>query len=113
MSNSSVDTIFIVGAGFSHHANLPLTNRFSEAILEAREFGRGPSRIIVDFLTKFIHDTFDHSTKAGAKSWPDLEDVFTCVDLSANSGHYLGSSFAPADLRTVRRAILSRIIRML
>lgn len=82
-------------------------------MLEAREFGRGPSRIMVDFLSRFIHDAFDHSTRASAKRWPDLEDVFTCVDLAANSGHYLGSSFSPADLRTVRRAMLSRIIRML
>ncbi len=113
MSNLNVETAFIVGAGFSHHAGLPLTSKFTEAILEAREFGSGPSRILVEFLSKFIHDAFDHSTKAGAKYWPDLEDIFTCVDLSANSGHHLGGTFAPADLRTVRRAILSRIMRML
>jgi hypothetical protein len=113
MSTLSAKTVFVVGAGFSHHAGLPLTNKFTEAILEAREFGQGPSRITVDFLSKFIHDAFDHSTGASAKRWPDLEDVFTCVDLAANSGHYLGCTFSPADLRTVRRAILARIIRML
>jgi hypothetical protein len=113
MSIPSVETIFIVGAGFSYYAGLPLTNQFSEAILEGRDFGHGPSRITVDFLTKFILDAFDHSTRARGKYWPDLEDVFTCVDLAANSGHHLGATFAPADLRTVRRAVLSRIIRML
>jgi hypothetical protein len=113
MSNLNVDTVFIVGAGFSYHAGLPVASRFTEAILEAREYKHGPSRIIVDFLSKFIHDAFDHSTRAGAKYWPELEDVFTCVDLSANSGHHLGGTFAPADLRTVRRTVLSRIIRML
>lgn len=107
------ETVFVVGAGFSHHAGLPLTNRFTEAMLEARQFGGGLSRMMVDFLTRFIHDDFDHSTRASARRWPDLEDVFTCVDLAANSGHYLGSTFSPADLRTVRRAMLSRIIRML
>lgn len=113
MSNLNVDTAFIVGAGFSHHAGLPLTSEFTKAILEAREFRGGPSRIMVDFLSRFIRDSFDHSVKAGARYWPDLEDVFTCVDLSANTGHHLGSSFPPATLRTVRRAMLSRIIRML
>ena len=108
-----VETIVIVGAGFSHHAGLPLTTRFTEAMLEAREYEAGASRIIVDFLSKFIHDAFDHSVKASAKRWPDLEDIFTCVDLAANSGHHLGSTFSPGDLRTVRRAMLSRIIRML
>jgi hypothetical protein len=110
---ANVETVFIVGAGFSHHAGLPLTSRFTEGILEARQFSGGPSRILVDFLGRFIHDAFDHSTKVKAKHWPDLEDLFTCVDLSANSGHHLGSTFAPADLRTVRRAMLSRTIRML
>lgn len=113
MSSLRAKTVFIVGAGFSHHAGLPLTNQFTEAMLEARGFGTGPSRLMVDFLSKFIHDAFDHSTGASAKRWPDLEDVFTCVDLAANSGHYLGSTFSPADLRTVRRAMLGRIIRML
>lgn len=113
MPSLDVETVFIVGAGFSHHAGLPLTRKFTEAILEARNFRRGPSRIVVDFLSEFIHETFHHAASAGAKDWPDLEDIFTCVDLSANSGHHLGSKFAPADLRTARRAILSRIIRML
>ena len=113
MANLNVDTAFIVGAGFSHHAGLPLTSKFTEAILEARGFDGGPSRMMVEFLSRFIRDAFDHSTQAAAKFWPDLEDLFTCVDMSANSGHHLGGSFAPADLRTVRRAMLCRIIRML
>lgn len=113
MSNLTAETAFIVGAGFSHHAGLPLASSFTEAILEAREFGSGPSRLMVEFLSKFVRDAFDHSTRAAARYWPNLEDVFTCVNLSANSGHHLGSTFAAADLRTVRRAMLCRIIRML
>lgn len=111
--NLSIETVYIVGAGFSHHAGLPLTSTFTEAILEARQFSGGSSRLMVEFLSRFIREAFDHSTRAGAKHWPELEDVFTCIDLSANSGHHLGSTFASADLRTVRRAMLCRIIRML
>jgi hypothetical protein len=106
-------TVYIVGAGFSSHAGLPLTVDFTAAILEGRNYGTGPSRLIADYLSHFISESFDHAKTAGAKYWPDLEDIFTCVDLSANSGHHLGGSFSPADLRTVRRAILSRIVRML
>src|SRR5260370_7442599 len=113
MPNLNVETMFIVGAGFSHYAGLPLTSSFTEALLEAREFGAGPSRILVEFLSSFIHHAFGHSKSAKARYWPDLEDLFTCVDLLANSGHHLGSAFSPAHLRTVRRALLSRIIRML
>jgi hypothetical protein len=113
MPNWNVKTVFIVGAGFSHYAGLPLTSKFTDALLEARDYTEGPSRILVEFLSLFIHDAFGHSSKAGAKYWPALEDIFTCVDLSSNSGHHLGSSFAPADLRTVRRALVARTIRML
>jgi hypothetical protein len=113
MFNQNVETVYVVGAGFSHHAGLPLTTKFTEALLEAREFTGGPSRMLVDFLSDFIYHAFGHSRRARAKYWPDLEDLFTCVDLSANTGHHLGSTFTPADLRTVRRALLSRIIRML
>jgi hypothetical protein len=113
ISNLDIETLYVVGAGFSHHAGLPLTSRFTEALLEAREFEGGPSRVLVNFLSEFIHRAFGHSRTASAKYWPDLEDVFTCVDLSANTGHHLGSTFSSADLRTVRRALLARIIRML
>jgi hypothetical protein len=71
------------------------------------------SALIVRFLRKFVHDTFDHKPEAKAEFWPHLEDVFTCVDLSANTGHHLGSGYSPSDLRAVRRALIVRIIRML
>lgn len=113
MSAKAIKTAYIVGAGLSSYAGLPLTTGFTNAILAARDFGWGPSRLIVDYVSRFVRDTFNQSTRAAGDKWPDLEDIFTCVDLAANSGHHLGSSFKPADLRTVRRAILSRIIRML
>ena len=113
MSSRDIDSVFIVGAGFSHYAGLPLTYKFTDALLEARKHTRGPSRLLVEFLGTFIHDVFGHASTAAAKYWPALEDIFTCVDLSANSGHHLGASFSPADLRTVRRALLARTILML
>ncbi len=111
--NWNVETVFIVGAGHSHYAGLPLTSKFTDALLEARDYRQGPSRTLVEFLGLFIRDAFGHSSTAGARYWPSLEDIFTCVDLSSNSGHHLGPNFAPADLRTVRRALLARTIRML
>lgn len=111
--NRKIRTVFVVGAGFSKYVGLPLTSQFTEALLEARQFRTGPSRILVEFLAEFISEAFGHDRSANAKYWPDLEDLFTCVDLSANSGHYLGPTFSPAHLRTVRRILLARIIRML
>lgn len=65
------------------------------------------------FLKRFIHDAFNHNEGADARFWPELEDLFTCIDLAANSGHYLGPQYEPARLRTVRRALIARIIKML
>lgn len=109
-----VEHVFIVGAGFSHPAGLPLASGVTERLLDTDGLrGNGPSALQAEFLRTFVSDVFSHAPNAGATSWPQLEDVFTCVDLSANSGHHLGQKYAPSDLRTVRRALITRIIRML
>ena len=86
-----VKVAFILGAGFSTYAGLPLQREFTAALLKGRDFNKGPSKALVDFLSLFIHDTFDHSKIAGPKFWPELEDIFTSIDLSANTGHHLVS----------------------
>jgi hypothetical protein len=105
--------IYIVGAGFSKHAGLPLQSDFTEALLAPRSDKAHPMHSLVKHLGKFVHDGFDHNVKAKARFWPNLEDVFTNIDLAANTGHHLGSLHAPSSLRTVRRALLSRMMLML
>jgi hypothetical protein len=108
------DHLFIVGAGFSRYAGLPLTNDFTMKLLDVAQFQEGgPSALTVRFLRQFVYDVFDHKTEAAAAVWPQLEDIFTLIDLSANTGHHLGPKYSPSDLRTVRRALIVRIIRML
>jgi hypothetical protein len=103
----------ILGAGFSHNAGLPLQSGFTSELLRARSNESGPSKTLVAFLTRFVHDAFDHSESADARFWPALEDIFTCLDLSANTGHHLGAAYEPRLLRTVRRALVARTTRML
>ena len=110
MSSTSV---LILGAGFSAYAGMPLQKDFTKALLGGRGEATGTSGQIVQYLRTFVNRAFDHSTSAGAEFWPDLEDIFTCVDLSANTGHNLGATYPPAELRTVRRALLYRITIML
>ena len=60
-----------------------------------------PMHPLLAHLGKFIHDAFDHNESAKAKYWPNLEDVFTNIDLAANTGHHLGAiskSFEGQDL---------------
>jgi hypothetical protein len=106
---SKIKHLFIVGAGLSHYAGLPLTTNFTQELLNIKDYKPdGPSGLIVNFLRTFIYDAFDHKETAAAKYWPHLEDIFTCVDLSANTGHHLGSKYSPSDLRIVRRALIVR-----
>jgi len=114
MKRTGIRRVFIVGAGFSHYAGLPLQSQFTAALLEAVHFRRSaPSRQIVEYLNDFIREVFGVQGTPHARKWPELEDIFTCIDLSANMGHHLGAEYSPTTLRTVRRALIVRIIRML
>jgi hypothetical protein len=110
--SASIDTLFIVGAGFSKYAGLPLQADFTEALLKTGQT-KSPSEPLVLHLREFVSRIFDHSAQAKPKYWPPLEDVFTCIDMAANTGHHLGFADSPRDLRTARRVLLSRVMWML
>jgi len=113
-TTNEINRVFIVGAGFSHNAGLPLGNEFTKAILDVEGFPLdSQSTVIVKFLKYFVENTFGHRQISSIESWPALEDIFTCIDLSANTGHHLGKKFPPSHLRTVRRGFITRILRML
>jgi hypothetical protein len=102
-----------MGAGFSVNAGLPLQSDFTAALLKAQTFKKGPSKAIVAFLCQFASNIFGLTNPESSDDWPELEDLFTVIDLSANTGHHLGLSYPPSKLRTVRRALIVRTIRML
>lgn len=104
----------IVGAGFSWNAGLPLASSFTTELLNLKGLRLdGPSVRQVRFIRTFVNDVFGEGARRSADEWPELEDIFTLVDLSANTGHHLGTAYSSADLRVVRRAIIVRMIRML
>lgn len=70
-------------------------------------------RGLIDHLGAFVNGVFDHNKSAKAAYWPTLEDVFTNIDLAANSGHHLGPNYSPSALRTERRVLLARMMYML
>ncbi len=113
MSRTRVKRVFVLGAGFSWYAGLPLQSKFTEALLAASKFAdTAPSKLAVEYLKTFVCDVFGTPLTASDR-WPKLEDLFTNIDQAANAGHNLGKGYAPADLRTVRRALIFRTIRML
>jgi hypothetical protein len=105
--------VYIVGAGFSMYAGLPLQLAFTEALLEPRGSISHPMHPLITHLGRFVHDAFDHNVSAKAKHWPNLEDLFTNIDLAANTGHHLGALHAPSQLRMTRRVLLARMMYML
>lgn len=107
-----IDRAFIVGAGFSSYANVPLQSGFTEALLEGARFTSAHSPLVVRSLKEFVNEIFNPGSD-DPELWPELEDLYTIIDLSANSGHHLGKTFSPARLRTTRRSLIFRTIRML
>jgi hypothetical protein len=106
-------TAYILGAGFSANAGLPLQAGFTELFLKASQFTKGKSRNLMPHLGDFIRTTFGFKSGQNLSLYPELEDVFTTLDLSANTGHHLGRMYSPSELRKLRRMLLSRTIRML
>jgi hypothetical protein len=106
--------LLIIGAGFSMNAGLPLASDFTSELLNIRKLRLdGPSARQVEFIRAFVDQVFGEGAVRPATEWPELEDIFTLVDLSANTGHHLGPAHSSADLRIVRRAIIVRMTRML
>ena len=106
--------VLVVGAGFAKNAGLPLASEFTERLLDLDGLkDSGPSAMQAAFLRKFVDKTFNNGSTTPDDKWPELEDIFTLVDQSANSGHHLGPFYSAADLRVVRRAMIVRIVRML
>jgi hypothetical protein len=93
--------------------NRPLQADFTKALLEPRGDADYALLPLIDHLSKFVGIAFDHNKTAGATFWPNLEDVFTNIDMAANTGHHLGPAHAPSNLRTTRRVLLARMMCML
>jgi hypothetical protein len=106
--------LLILGAGFSYNAGLPLASGFTRELLNLRGLKLdGPSARQVPYIRKFVDSVFGEGTSRTHEEWPELEDIFTLLDLSANTGHHLGSNHSASELRVVRRSIIVRMIRML
>lgn len=116
MDNEPTKVVFILGAGFSGAAGLPVQKELSTQLVKDVDAAGGQvgnnivEERIIKYLKEFLHDVF--GWYEGCCYLPDLEDFFTCIDLAANNGHHLGR-FSPAMLRALRRMAIHRILRLL
>ena len=107
--------LFIVGAGFSFNAGLPLASTFTEALLNPPTPVKPDeaNAVLNAAIRRFVNDVFGGGRAVPPSSWPPLEDIFTSIDLAANTGHHLGTKYSASLLRTMRRALIVRFMRML
>lgn len=111
---SDISHLVVVGAGFSQNAGLPLSGDFTHALLDMKGLhAGGPSELITSYLRGFVDRAFGNGENVPPEDWPPLEDLFTLIDQSANTGHHLGTEYSAAALRSVRRGLIVRLIRML
>jgi NAD-dependent SIR2 family protein deacetylase len=106
--NNSNDIVFILGAGFSKCAGLPIQSEFTNLIL-SNNFDGPLEKEITKNIETFLYDIFGYNKK----SFPELEDIFTCIDLSASIGHHLSIKYTPKMLRALRRMLIYRIFSII
>ncbi len=107
--NITNNTVFILGAGFSKCADLPVQTEFS-SLLTSNEFNTKIDEAITRAIEKFLKDVFGWKN---AREIPSLEDIFTFIDLSSGSGHHLGIKYTPKLLRALRRMLIYRIFQII
>lgn len=99
-----MNTTVILGAGFSKNSGIPIQSEIPEYLIsdEVETFEGCISKV----LERFLNNTFGYR-KGQPK--PNLDDVFTCIDISTSSGHHLGLEYSPLKLRAIRRFLVYKV----
>lgn len=109
--SSNHPMVFILGAGFSNCAGLPLQKDSSPLLLSpihSSELDTAITRILKTFL-KEVFGWCEGSMLPGP------EDIFTSLDLAVGGKHKhsLGIQYPPKKLRAIRRIAIHRIFAVL
>lgn len=107
--NLSHNPVFVLGAGFSKCAGLPLQADFSNKLLSDK-YESDIDQEITKTIELFLNDVFGWKPE---NELPSLEDIFTTIDLSASTGHNLGAKYKPNKLRALRRMLIYRIFEVI
>jgi hypothetical protein len=99
----------ILGAGFSRCAGLPLQAQFADELLTNEPDDRR-NQVITAAIQEFLGFTFGWQPSTPL---PALEDIFTMIDMSAGTGHALGTQNTPRRLRALRRLLIYRVFSIL
>jgi len=106
-------TAIIVGAGFSKALGGVAYDDVKKKIAGKSKLDSGScSEAINKCVHDFLRDVFDCNPKK-YNELPSLEQVFTLIDISANSGCYLGGQYPPAKLRAMRRFLIYKLFSII
>ena len=111
LDNELHSTTFVLGAGFSKDAGLPVSSDLYKKIL-SNEFDSKIEEAITQAISDFLFTVFGWQGQIN-DDLPSLEDIFTCIDLSESTGHNLGYHYKPNHLRALRRLLIHRIFSIL
>ena len=106
-------TALIAGAGLSAVAGIPTTRELPKQFLSLPPTGATPTPLqeaMSEHLRQYWEVVFGYEPGGPA---PSFEDHFTVLDLAANTGHQLGSSYSPKQLRAIRRLSIHRVFDVL
>lgn len=109
------NTVFILGAGFSANAGIAIQKDFMKLLIQSQnyyptEYDRALDEKIIFHIKKFMREVFFWNE---GDAFPTLEEVFTSIDISASSGHNLGSRYKPNKLRAIRRLLIYKMFLIL
>ena len=108
-TSSKKKTTFILGAGFSKCADVPVQAEISPLFISA-EFDSPIDTAITGIIKDFMKNIFGWQD---GRDIPSPEDIFTFIDLSIGNGHYLGAHYSADKLRALRRILIYRIFQIL
>jgi hypothetical protein len=100
---------FILGAGFSKCADLPVQADLTP-LLVSDEFNSPLDQTISKIICDFLRYAFGWQEETEI---PSLEDVFTSIDISVTNGTHLGNIYPPDKLRALRRMLIYRTFQIL
>ena len=104
--------MLIAGAGLSAVCGLPTTHGLTADFLTLPTTEATDQRLqsaISKQLRRYWGTVFGYDSGEP----PSFEDHFTLLDIAANSGHQLGTSYSPKQLRAIRRLSIHRVFDIL
>lgn len=104
----SPKTVYIIGAGFSRRANVPLQDEILEAVRNF-DISDAPGTLVDPFLAALTETSEFLDLAFGSHGVPSLEDIYTLIDQAVESRQfYLGKSWR--ELYDVGRALSEAIL---